>query len=260
MRESDRREQEDRVYIYRSLKWHGAQSSGPSPPVYSTSPYGIPGAVAWYKADAEVFQDSALTTPAVLDTDPVGGWKDQTGLNHAQIQATTTRRPTLRLNQKNGLPIVRFDGVDDYLKALFTLATVYHIFLVFREIAWVLNGVIIGGGVGDNFSLNMNPSTPNLNTWNGTSTSVNNNQLTVGNWGIVQILMGPSNPHMKINVGTNTLQPTPGSSGGITIGGHNNLTGNSQIEVAELIIYSVALSDADETTVRTGLNARWQIF
>jgi hypothetical protein len=228
--------------------------------VYSTSPYGIPGAFAWYKADAETFQDSALTTPAVLDTAPVGGWKDQTGLTHHQLQATSTRRPTLRLAVKNGLAVVRFDGVDDYTKALFTLSTVYHIFLVVKETTWVLNGILVGGGVGDNFSLNQHPSTPNLDTWNGTSTSVSNAQLAVGSWGIVQILMGPSNPHMKINAGSNTLQPTPGSAGGLTIGAHNNPGSYSSIDVGELIVYNVALSDADETTVRNGLNARWAIF
>src|SRR4051794_27508517 len=69
--------------------------------------------VLWLKSDTDTFQDSALTTAATVDTNPVGGWKDQGGANNHVLQATSGRRPILKLTQVNSLPSVRFDGSDD---------------------------------------------------------------------------------------------------------------------------------------------------
>lgn len=67
----------------------------------------------WLKADVGTFQDSALTTPATADAAPVGGWVARNGIN--ALQATAAKRPTLRTNVQNGLPVIRWDGVDDFL-------------------------------------------------------------------------------------------------------------------------------------------------
>lgn len=62
-----------------------------------------------------LYQDSALTTLAVADADPVGGWKDKSGNGRNVTQATGAARPTLRLAVQNGRPVLRFDGTDDTL-------------------------------------------------------------------------------------------------------------------------------------------------
>jgi hypothetical protein len=74
----------------------------------------------WLRADAGTFQTSGGSA-AVSDTDPVGEWQDQSGNgNHAGN--TLTARPLLKLNIINGLPVLRFDGVDDVLNtSTFTL-------------------------------------------------------------------------------------------------------------------------------------------
>ncbi|MBX3411571.1 MAG: hypothetical protein KF708_02545 [Pirellulales bacterium] len=81
------------------------------------SPASVAGLVLWLAADdaASLFQSSGLDTPALVDGDPVGGWKNRgAGAYHA-LQGTADRRPLLRLNGVNGLPLVEFDGSDDYL-------------------------------------------------------------------------------------------------------------------------------------------------
>lgn len=79
------------------------------------SPAEVPSLVGWFKADGDLFQDSARTTPAIADGDLVGSWTDlSSGAKHAS-QATSTKRPTLKTNIINGKPAVRFDDVDDYL-------------------------------------------------------------------------------------------------------------------------------------------------
>jgi hypothetical protein len=70
--------------------------------------------LVWLKADAALFQDSAKTTSAVLDGDPVGNFADKSGNGKDGTQTVSTKRGVLKLNIQNGLPVVRTDGVDDF--------------------------------------------------------------------------------------------------------------------------------------------------
>lgn len=81
------------------------------------SPTNIAGLVLWLAASdaSTLFQTSSLDTPATADGDPVGGWKNRAASAYHALQATSGRRPLLRLNAVNGLPLVEFDGSDDYL-------------------------------------------------------------------------------------------------------------------------------------------------
>jgi hypothetical protein len=237
--------------------------AGGGGPVYTTSPYGVAGAIAWYKADTETFQDTAFTTPATADAAPVGGWRDQTGLNNSVTQATAGSRPTLRLNQKNGLPVVRFDGVDDSLTALFTETITATVFVVLRFVVWTNNRYILSGGAGDKFSVYMAIGSPVWRVWNGATTVQANGAITAGTWFIMQLRMAAANSIL----GENALAPVnaggfafDATAGGLTMGAHvvSGFAGN--VEIGELIFYNVALSDANVTTVRNALNARWLVF
>lgn len=59
-----------------------------------------------------MFQDSARTTPAVVDG-PVGYLADKSGNGNHATQATSSKRPTLR--QVGSFFYLEFDGVDDGL-------------------------------------------------------------------------------------------------------------------------------------------------
>lgn len=61
------------------------------------------------------YQDSALTTLALATNNPVGGWKDKSASGLNATQTAATQRPTLINNIINGKPILRVDGVDDFL-------------------------------------------------------------------------------------------------------------------------------------------------
>jgi hypothetical protein len=50
-----------------------------------------------------------------LNGSNVKEWNDQSGNGHHAIQLATASQPTLRSAALNGLPVVRFDGVDDFL-------------------------------------------------------------------------------------------------------------------------------------------------
>jgi hypothetical protein len=84
-------------------------------------PTSISGLKLWLKADAGLYQDSGGTTPATADDDRIGLWQDQSGQGNHASQATSGKRPTLKLAIQNGRPVVRFDGADDGLaNALFS--------------------------------------------------------------------------------------------------------------------------------------------
>jgi hypothetical protein len=70
----------------------------------------------WLDAsDADtLFQDSAGTTPATADNDPVGYWADKSGNGNHATQATTSAKPALKLAIQNGRNVVRFT-TDDVL-------------------------------------------------------------------------------------------------------------------------------------------------
>lgn len=89
------------------------------------TPESLAGLRAWYRTDAELFQDSAKTTAAASNGDPVGAWGDQTVNGLDLTQGTAGSRGTLVTGAINGLPAVAFDGSADNLAGygLFTRST-----------------------------------------------------------------------------------------------------------------------------------------
>jgi len=71
----------------------------------------------WVRGDLGLFQDAEGTTPATADGDVVGLWKDQSVNAYDVSQATTEKKPLLKLaaNGINGKPAVLFDGSNDIL-------------------------------------------------------------------------------------------------------------------------------------------------
>ena len=59
----------------------------------------------WLRADA---------ITGLSDGDPVAAWTDQSGNTNNAAQVASGNRPTYQTSGLNGLPTVRFDGVDDH--------------------------------------------------------------------------------------------------------------------------------------------------
>src|SRR5215831_1084104 len=75
--------------------------------VIAKDPSQISGLNSWYKADALQLNDG----------DPVSSWTDSSTNNNPAIQATSANQPTYHTNVVNGKPVVRFDGVNDWLES-----------------------------------------------------------------------------------------------------------------------------------------------
>jgi len=61
----------------------------------------------WLRSDKGVFQDSALTIPAIENTAIVGGWVDQSGNGNNFTQTTLINCPTYRRWTPIGLPAIQ---------------------------------------------------------------------------------------------------------------------------------------------------------
>lgn len=85
------------------------------------SPSSLSGLVEWLKADAII---------GLADNDPISTWTASAGNNGT---AAGTVRPTYQTNELNGLPIVRFDGVNDLLSVgNFSALSAGEIFIVVK--------------------------------------------------------------------------------------------------------------------------------
>lgn len=72
---------------------------------------------AWYDPSdmSTLFQDSAGTVPVTAVEQPVGRILDKSGRGNHATQATTTKRPVLKIDA-GGCYYLSFDGVDDALQ------------------------------------------------------------------------------------------------------------------------------------------------
>jgi hypothetical protein len=61
-----------------------------------------------------LYQDTACTIPATADGHPVAAWRDELSASGlVAIQSVTTKQPKLQF--VSGKPVLRFDGIDDFL-------------------------------------------------------------------------------------------------------------------------------------------------
>jgi hypothetical protein len=97
-------------------------------------PTSLPGMLYWFEGDQLTFQTSGGAA-AVADSDPVGEWQDLSGNARHLVQASATLRPLLRTgaNGLDGLPILQFDGTNDYLQLTIPGTQTLTRYLVLRK-------------------------------------------------------------------------------------------------------------------------------
>ena len=93
-----------------------------------TDPVGVSGCKLWLDAAVSAYEDNIGTVPA--DGDAVYGWYDKSGNGWRAIQTSGTLKPIYKTGIINGLPVLRFDGSDDYMNLGLYLERPYTVFLV----------------------------------------------------------------------------------------------------------------------------------
>lgn len=194
--------------------------------------------VAWY--DAQL-----LSTITKDVSDFVSRWNDRLGSGNDLLQATGTNQPKWFLTDG-----ILFDGIDNYMQAIFTFNQPEMIYMVIKQVTWTLNDHLLDGGTNFKAELYQSSITPDLKAYAGTSSGTNSN-LVLNTYGIIRLLFNGASSKLQINE-TSSVTGNFGAlnMGGITVGSRGDGTASySNCQIKEMIFRKVADGASDETAI-----------
>jgi len=251
---------------------------GLSSPVTAFTPISIAGLQLWLDASdsSTLFIDSAGSTAATADGDPVGYWGDKSGNTNNTTQADGTKKPLLKLATQNSKNSVRFDGSNDNLKALTGGAdSNYTLFVVNKKLnaSNLYNYMLFSMGQEVNYkrrSLWHYPDNNNsyiaYNGQNADYKSINANLSFVQN--VANIAQNKRNGQAislaKNNnsfvTGNTVLSLVAHTATSIFVGTNNNQTEAYNGDYYEILYYNALVSDSDRTLILNYLNSKWSVY
>ncbi len=235
----------------------GAQSAPPNT-----------GLQLWVKADSGVTTNS---------TGFVETWADQSGNHNDATQSDDTLKPALVPNGINGKPVIRFDGVNDYLDVAngtgLDITGDIASFAVIRVQDYSVYNEIWGktGGGGNNIPaptdwyLSTGSGTPQL--FRGDGSGFQNvsgaRPVRADTYVVIGMRQAGTTVTQFINGSTNgvgeiTVTPADGGND-LKIGTREDLFTHMKGDIAELLIYNNALSDVDVVTAQNYLRNKYGI-
>lgn len=203
----------------------------------------------------------ASTITGLVNGDPVITWGDLSGNGRDCTQATAAKRPTFQTNIQNGLPIVRFDGVDDNLIHTLNIAVVpLTAFAVARK---------SGGAAGFQDLLYCNipallARSSTNNNWAAYPSAVADSGQSIE--GVFRAFSSTYRAATDIDLTTDgiTVNRTNGTSvyvnaTSLTIGSLNSSGEFFSGDLCELLCYNVALTVDQRKQVERYLGQKWGV-
>lgn len=221
------------------------------------SPLNVSGLKLWLDA-------SAIT--GLNNNDSVTTWTDLSGQGNNATQATGSRKPTYKTAILNSLPVVRFDGVDDYLaNASLVLAQPATIFVVVQQSGGSIDYRILYDGTTSTtvMALTYVVSTTKWSAYGGTA-FVGQSGTTGSNVPkCVSSIYNGASTEIRINGGTAATGNggSQGWTGGFTLGDGWQRTGRyaTTADIGEILAYNSALSASNRAAVENYLIAKWAV-
>ena len=218
-----------------------------------------------YRADLGITKDGS---------DLVSEWQDQSG-NDDHLTDVNDKPPLWVDAQVNGHPVVRFDGAG-YTSPTGQVLQVIdvpaggnetHLFMVVNQVSWTLYDEILGWGYpGYNSNFVQRGSTPQLAGRGG----LPNDFITPPSLGTFFLAYthydGTTASYIALNDGSPVSgSSTPPFGTGVytqfTLGGARALNYNSNIELAEVVVYDgVKVIDDDLTALKDYFNTRYALY
>lgn len=206
------------------------------------TPLSIPGLQLWLKADAGLYQERTgvgATTPASSDSDPVGSWLDQSGQGFHCTASADSVRPTLKLAIQNGLPVVRFDGVDDLLQsASITGLPAITLFLLAKS-GVTTSAYVLTLGPADQHAVIQGFTATKWEWFSTPRTEIAT--ISTANFQVISTAVGST--------------ATAAWKVGAATGGGSSWSG----DLGEVLVYDSVLSAGDQTAVQAYLQSRWGV-
>jgi len=210
----------------------------------------------WYDPSdlSSMWQDSAGTVAAAVDQ-PVGRINDKSGNGFHATQDTAASRPMLRLDS-GGRYYLEGDGVDDWLRATFTIPQPFVRISAVRQIAWAQPKRLFGGGNAAGGIIRGLTSSPTLGMFagsNGPSTS----GLAIGVNTVLTERFSGSTSRVATNNGAYATGDA-GSTlpGGLTLFANFDGTNPGNMRCYGLLMIGRDLTDTEVTDTRAFMAAK----
>ncbi|MCP4192872.1 MAG: PEP-CTERM sorting domain-containing protein [Planctomycetaceae bacterium] len=230
--------------------------------IFSQSASAVPvtdGLVLWLDAtDPDtLFQDEDLSISAAIG-DPVGGWQDKSGNDFHGTQFDDVLQPTYQANTMNGLPSVRFDGLDGDGMVIdddLYLERDYTAFIV-NQYWGNIQGRTLQARGGPNWLHGL---------WGGNYGSyaegwVGFNPAEIDVAYVADTVGTEDGSSFTVNGGNQTESNTPvGNPGNLGIGSSGGFAEVSDADVSEIVIYDRILSDTELSLVRDHLYTKYDV-
>ena len=200
----------------------------------------------WIKADAITGVSNGAT---------FASWPDSSSAGITTAQSDSTKQPLYLTNQINGQPAAQFDGTNDGLTTTLTVSSAYTIFLVYapattsgshRAIQGASNNYVLGNS--------------GASHWLYDGSSITGGSVTANTPYLLTAVYTGSLTTLSVNgtaVGNNTSNGTPGA---VVLGAVGAFTEPANALIAEIVVYSRALSSSEITTVQGYLANKYALF
>jgi len=218
------------------------------------------GLKTWLKADAGAVADAGNL---------VSVWGDQSGAGNNATQATAANQPALAANVWTGMPVVRFDGSNDYLtlptsSALGIQNSDYELFVVARSSSG--NTQFLVGGAITEYELHLNGSTqgarfiPN-SPWSTQATDIGTNlQYTNGRFHVFDPRVDGGTSYFRVD-GIQSLDTATNARSAVDAALRLGIRSDNGYplagDIAEVILYNRALTPQERNQVTAYLQDRW---
>ena len=183
----------------------------------------------------------------------ISQWDDETGNGNHLTQGGIAARPHYSGS------VVTFDGADDWMKDDYVLVQPTFLFLVIKQVTWTIWDKLIDGYTGGGGALYQHTTTPKVKPYAGAYDG--EISPTRDTWVIIRVLWHGASSKIILNGGV----PVTGNFGttdmdGIILGAASGGGSPSDCAFQEVIVFSSALSSADETLVLDHLNDTYTIY
>lgn len=191
------------------------------------------------------------------DGDPVATWEDSSSNNNDATQGSAGNRPTYQTNEINGLPVVRFDGSNDFLNLVdLSALTSAEIFFVLK-VTNTSGGHLLGTAGSNHY-----PFSGDSNLYESFGTNARKDGIapgvTVSNFHRYSIYSAAGDYAMFHNGSSifSTASNTVAFSAAPKIGDNGSLNFIAG-DIAEIILYDHKLSSGDRTAVQEYLAGKY---
>jgi hypothetical protein len=246
-------------------------------PIGAFSPASIGNLQLWLDASdaSTLFTDSAGSTLATADGDPVGRWSDKSGNSNNTIQADGTKKPLLKLSTQNAKNSVRFDGSNDNLKALTGGDdSNYTLFVVNKKLTSAANNYML-------FSMGEESNGKRRCLWhysyfsdgyiafNGQNADYSNTSVNLKFLQNVANIAQLKRDGQSISLAKNSNSYTTGTASAtlvthaatsIFVGTNNGQTEAYNGDYQEVLYYNSLVSDSNRILILSYLNAKWGVY